>query len=238
MSGHRTSEEILLSYQAEFGIDDGKLFHTIENEFQVLLVKLNYVRALYTDEETLKILRETDSQFFSIVKIALIESIVVGIGRLFDPMVSSKRLNASLEHFASKLASQEITDMLTEAKEYFNEKIKLHRNKKIAHSDFEAIMNRLEIPTYNFEHIQGLMDMLKEVFNSIHKKHFKSSTYYEGLEIKSQLPIVNYIKNAIIHFDLVKQAYLIGAIPNWRPCSDANLMLYDSEYFELHRKAF
>ena len=56
MSGHRTSEEILLSYQEKFGDDEGKLFHTIENEFQVLLVKLNYVRALYTDEENLKIL--------------------------------------------------------------------------------------------------------------------------------------------------------------------------------------
>lgn len=236
MSGHRTSEEILLSYQAEFGTDDGKLFHTIENEFQVLLVKLNYVRALYTDEETLTILRETDSQFFSIVKIALIESIVVGIGRLFDPMVSSKRLNASLEHFASNLASQEITDMLTEAKEYFNEKIKLHRNKKIAHSDFEAMMNRLEIPTYNFEHIQGLMDMLKEVFNSIHKKHFKSSTYYEGLEIRGNLPIINFLKDALFHFDLVETAYETGTIPHWKPSKGAHVKLYDSEWFELVRK--
>jgi len=236
MSGHRTSEEILLSYQAEFGTDDGKLFHTIENEFQVLLVKLNYVRALYTDEETLTILRETDSQFFSIVKIALIESIVVGIGRLFDPIVSSKRLNASLEHFASKLASQEITDMLTEAKEYFNEKIKLHRNKKIAHSDFEAMMNRLEIPTYNFEHIQGLMDMLKEVFNSIHKKHFKSSTYYEGLEIRGNLPIFNFLKDALFHFDLVETAYETGTIPHWKPSKGAHVKLYDSEWFELMRK--
>jgi hypothetical protein len=236
MSGHRTSEEILLSYQAEFGIDDGKLFHTIENEFQVLLVKLNYVRALYTDEETLKILRETDSQFFSIVKIALIESIVVGIGRLFDPMVSSKRLNASLEHFASKLASQEINDMLTEAKEYFNEKIKLHRNKKIAHSDFEAIMNRLEIPTYNFEHIQGLMDMLKEVFNSIHKKHFKSSTYYEGLETKGNLQIINHLSKSTVHFDLIKQAYLEEAIPHWKPSSGPHIKLYDSDFFELVKR--
>lgn len=236
MSGHRTSEEILLSYQAKFGIDDGKLFHTIENEFQVLLVKLNYVRALYTDEETLKILRETDSQFFSIVKIALIESIVVGIGRLFDPMVYSKRLNASLEHFASKLASQEITDMLTEAKEYFNQKIKLHRNKKIAHSDFEAIMNRLEIPTYNFEHIQGLMDMLKEVFNSIHKKHFKSSKYYEDLERKNDFQIIHHLSKSIFYYDLIKRAYREETIAHWRQNHGDHIKLYDSDFFELVKK--
>jgi len=236
MSGHRTSDEILLSYQEKFGDDEGKLFHTIENEFQILLVKLNYVRALYTDEENLKILRETDSQFFSFVKIALIESIVVGIGRLFDPMVSSKRLNASLEHFASKLASPEITDMLMEAKEYFNEKIKLHRNKKIAHSDFEAVMNRLEIPTYNFEHIQGLMDMLKLIFNSIHSQHFGSSTYYEGLEIRSNLPIFNALKDAIFHFDLVETAYKTGTIPHWKPSKGSHVKLYDSDFFELARK--
>ncbi|MEY4646373.1 MAG: hypothetical protein RL437_461 [Actinomycetota bacterium] len=236
MSNHRTSDEILLSYQAKFGDDDGKLFHTIENEFQVLLVKLNYVRALYTDEEALRILRETDNHFFSIVKIALVESIVVGIGRLFDPIESFKRLNVSLEHLSVKLESQEIIDRVLSAKEYFNDKIKIHRDKKIAHSDFETMMDRLEIPTYNFEHIQGLMDMLKEIFNSIHIVHFKSSTYYEGLEIKSQLPIVNYIKNAIIHFDLVKTAYHTGAIPHWRPSEGAHVKLYDSDWFELVRK--
>ena len=236
MSGHRTSEEILLSYQEKFGDDEGKLFHTIENEFQVLLVKLNYVRALYTDEENLKILRETDSQFFSIVKIALIESIVVGIGRLFDPIESFKRLNVSLEHLALKLESQEIIDKVMAAKEYFKDKIKIHRDKKIAHIDFETMMNRFEIPNYNFEHIQGLMDILKEVFNSIHIVHFESSTYYEGLEIKSNFPIIFFLKDALIHFDLVETAYESGTIPHWKPSKGAHVKLYDSEWFELVRK--
>ena len=120
-------------------------FMTLQNEvIWVHTEWVNYRQLFGTSDKRLRLLRECAHQFLQIIRVVLTDDVLMSLSRLTDPAGKGRTRKLSLKQLqkeVKKNGDHELAAKLREILGELEKKCKVippHRNKRLAHSDFET----------------------------------------------------------------------------------------------------
>lgn len=183
MANNLSPEAVLKSYEAAFPNKSGLLFYYLWNDIVHLhLDWMNYRSLFGTSPERIDLLKQTASSFFARQEIILRHDILTRIIRLADDAKTLRKDNASLRKLLNDIKgfiSEELQAELENDYVKFKEdtkKIKILRDKKIAHADYLVVLKYIEpLPSVSRLEIEEALDDIRTLMNKI-EMHFKKAT--------------------------------------------------------------
>lgn len=162
--------------------DAQELYKEIWQDVVWLRAKWDLFCQVYAaDQETIDLLNESASTFFVIAQNAILNDILMGIGRIVDPSETGKNKNLSLTRLVDCLSNVDPTFMDQIQRAY--QEVELHtreikevRNKALAHNDLRSRLGTAVPPlsTVSRRHIddilmavQSLMKLVEEHLNLV-----------------------------------------------------------------------
>ena len=163
-------------------------------ELFLLYTKWNDFKTLYcTNDESVELLEYAARLFFRINQEVLRDDIILGVCRLTDPAKSKvrgvDRDNLTIEHLAEKIPSEDrilrgkMSPLLKTVKEK-TANFRIHRNRRIAHDDLEAHLNRVDslMPGLSITYVDDAFASLAEVLNTVERYYDNNQrTYHNGV---------------------------------------------------------
>ena len=154
------------------------------------------------EETRIELLNKSAPSFFFLVQKTLIDSVILDIAKLTDPIESCKKKNITLraipnyiddEIFKSEIQNE--IDNLTNKIQFLRDK----RNQMISHMDFEYYLGPKKATTTELvtkNEIDTAIKSLYSIFNKIEKFYFDTSTLYQHIQIErgavSLLHLIEY----------------------------------------------
>lgn len=176
----RTLDTVKSDYISSMGEDLGRHFFELHRKLGELHIVWQQYRQLFGEGyEIIRLLNRTAGLFFKIVQDELWDSVLMGIARMTD--ASKMRSNKNLTIFSlSPLIMDE--PLKAEVEELCCTALKAagvareHRNKRVAHQDYDRVINQLSNPLSGVSraHIEDVLSSLRSVLNRI-ELHFRES---------------------------------------------------------------
>lgn len=157
-----------------------EIFDAIAKEVSYINLHWQYLTELFFDKHSgnaQQILNQASPLFFNLTLQLFYDHILLRIAKLTDNATQGSNKNLSIKNLTSKLPPKtlsQIEDIL--AKITSNTKgIKMHRNKRIAHNDLDALLSKINLPQIFETEISLAIDGLNELLNVISLEHFEFS---------------------------------------------------------------
>lgn len=162
-------------------------FKTLENEVVWVHAEwVNYRQLFATSDRRLRLLRQCANQFFKIIRVVLTDDILMSLSRLTDPAGKGKTKKLSLKQLqkdVQKNGDHELAARLREILDELEKKCKVispHRNKRLAHSDFETAMKQgPSLGNIPLKTIEEALALVADFMNAIEGHYYQRETSYE-----------------------------------------------------------
>lgn len=178
-------EQTKTRYTAAMGEELGSIFFGLYCRLVELHMLWQQYRQLYgSDEENVRLLNRTAGLFFKVVQDELWDSVLLGISRMTDPAATGRRRNLtihSLSHLVADPALRdEVASLSTEATlaaEFARE----HRNRRIAHHDYNFFINRSSAPLNGISRslVEQMLEKLRRVLNRVDNAFCDNTVMYQ-----------------------------------------------------------
>jgi hypothetical protein len=167
------------------GPQPGQLHFELGNSLALLHLKWAQFTALFAaGQPVLDLLDRTARHFFLVVRIVLIDDIILHLCRLSDPPKSGRKENLTVLHLSPLLPDPALAARVRELCERARaalEPAREYRNRQVAHTDVLTL--RAEhpdpLPAVTRESIEGALELLRDVLNSVESHYLNSTTAYE-----------------------------------------------------------
>lgn len=200
--GTQTAEEIKKNMTDTLGDEFGSFLYVIYNEINWLSFKWSEYCQLFAIKETrIELLNKSAPSFFFLVQKTLIDSIILEIAKLTDPIESCKKKNITLRaipnYIDDEILKSEIQNDIDELIKkiiFFRDK----RNQIISHMDFEFYLDNKATTTESAtkNKIDTAIKSIYSIYNKIEKFYFDTSTLYQFIQIErgaeSLLHLIEY----------------------------------------------
>jgi hypothetical protein len=162
---------------------DGEEIHKqLGNEISTIAVKFDQFSQLYLNgQETLNLLAKAAPLYFEFTGESLIRDIVMSIARLSDHAQTMNKDNLTFARLSNELTGQCKAHFDAELKHLQNrmEKIKLWRNKHLAHNDLNHSLNRVALPNLDYDNIKECVKISVVLLNVVNAYTGESQTLYD-----------------------------------------------------------
>ena len=176
----RSMDEIRTDYISSMGEELGSSFYELYRKLVELHIIWQQYRQLFGDDtETVHLLNRTAGLFFKIVQDELWDSVLLGVSRMTDPPATGKNKNLTIQSLpplitdlALRTEVQSLCDKAFKSADFARE----HRNKRIAHQDYNYLSNRDSAPLSGISRalVEQMLTALRAVLNRI-DLHFRES---------------------------------------------------------------
>ena len=150
------------------------MFEVLRGEMIDLWLRWNVFQQLFPkDRAQVDLLNKVAPSFFGFVQKLLLDSILLGISRLGDPAKMGKNQNLSLAQLVDSLGlecAENVREDVGEHVEKFelaSEKVRIHRSKRLAHTDLDHAVGPDELPAVSMRDIKKCLDELESVMNLV-----------------------------------------------------------------------
>jgi len=166
-----------------------------------------------SSQERIELLNKSAGTYFSVPQRVLLNDILISIGRLTDKPKMGNRENLSLGQLILQLDSTKYSSLISDLNlklkdiEKFSDEIRKHRNKRLAHRDFDiALKNATPLAPITIKMIKDSLEGIREFMNLCEIYFLDSETAYELFMMTADGDIlVNRLKKALAYEELEKQ---------------------------------
>ena len=166
--------------------------------------------------ERVELLNASAVSYFQITQKALINSILIYIGRITDGAGTGRHKNLSLKQIVNRLDKDKYPDIQIHLKakldniDAISKPIRDYRNKKLAHRDFEmAFNNVVSIPPVTVEAIENTIEAIRDFMNECELHFLDSETAYEAFTMRADgRVLINRLKKAIAYDELERDGLI------------------------------
>ena len=181
--GTQTAEEIKKNMTDTLGDKFGSFLYVIYNEINWLSFKWSEYCQLFAIEETrIELLNKSAPSFFFLVQKTLIDSIILEITKLTDPIESCNKKNITLKAIPNYIDDEIFKNEIQNEIDNLTNKIQFLRNKRnqmISHMDFEYYLGPKKATTTELvtkNEIDTAIKNLYSIYEKIEKFYFNTRT--------------------------------------------------------------
>jgi len=188
------------------GNELGDYFFHLWQEVAYLYLKWQEFIELFGNEpSTIETLNQTAPSFFHMIQKILWQDIILHIARLTDPAHTGrgKQKNFTLMQLSYLIKEEQLSQQIKSELKQLQSKVKTiryWRHKRIAHIDFNLMMNKhaTPLPDVNKQYIEETLKMIMHIINAIEKNYTRTTTRFD-LTITSNgaLSMLFYLKNGL-----------------------------------------
>lgn len=151
-----------------------------------------YRQLFGTSPKRIEMLNEAAGTFFFVIQAVLLDEVQLTLGKLGDPAEQGRNRNmtlASLRDIVMQLGHSNLCRRLDVLLSTFDERcnrIRVRRNKRLAHYDFETLMNARSEPLEGAsrQEIEDALASLREFVNEIERHFTNGMTAYEHFMLR------------------------------------------------------
>jgi hypothetical protein len=168
-----------------------EVFDAIGHEVTWLhAIWLNY-RQLYAEKETVDLLNTAAPAFARINQDALLDGVLLHLSRLTDPPSSGKgrdnlvldRLKPLAKASGDPKLVAELDSALAKVKTTCSD-LREHRNKRIAHLDYNVALETAKLPGFSRQSIGDALKAVRDAMNAINMHFRHGPTMYEAVSMQ------------------------------------------------------
>lgn len=151
-----------------------------------LHAKWGEYRKLYAHSpERIELLNGTAAFFFGVVQDVLWDDVILGLARITDKPVTSKKQNLTIQRLASMLPEPEMAIQVKELVDVAVAKaasIKPWRDKRLAHNDLDLALEVSSelLPGISRQYIEDALEAVAAVLNHIQRHYYDTETAYNA----------------------------------------------------------
>ena len=179
---YRSAEQLLERHIRDMGEELGRVYNELSSELSRLYLKWDLYRQLYArSPRRIELLNQAAGYLFSVLQRALIDDVLLHLGRLTDAERIGQRENLTIRRLPplvpDALRSQ-IEDLLAAAMTAC-EPMRVLRNRRLAHTDLEAAIYGTPLPGISHDQIGTAIASIHALLNRIELHFWKAPTMYE-----------------------------------------------------------
>lgn len=166
------------------------LYTSIDQSINQIFSRWNVYNQLFgSGQENVDLLNRNGSYVFFLLQRLLLDDTILSLSRLTDSQRTGKFENASIEHLAclartelelTQPLSDEIDALLISLKKHVAN-ARIHRDKAIAHSDFEHSTGLVKLPEITYSEIESAMQNLKSLMLKMGSKAIRRVGNYKPI---------------------------------------------------------
>ena len=161
------------------------LFNCIHEEVVQLFYRWKMFRQLFgSGEENLNLLNQSGSNVFALLQGLIIENAFLTLSRLTDPERTGSYQNLSIRNLLGKIETtlgdkvrEDLRGKLAKL-EAATEKLRSHRNKRIAHLDLNHAVKLERLPSVEYGDVEHAMELLEFIMRGFHLVLCNADTRY------------------------------------------------------------
>jgi hypothetical protein len=229
MSTSISMEEVHAKCISTMGEELGTVFATLHrNLIELHIVWQQYRQLFGSSEETIELLNRTSGLFFKIVQDEIWDSVLLTISRLTDPPETGRRKNLTINSLPGFIADPDLKEEIEYLCECSVERAAFareHRNKRIAHQDYDYTSNREANPLSGIsrERVEHMLDSLRLILNRLNLHFWDSTTFYETfIYADGARALVSKLRKFehLAHSSNIDAIDLATQAPRHLPCKD------------------
>jgi len=205
----QTSEEVRVTYIESMGQDLGQTFFELYRKLVQLHIIWQQYRQLFgTNNETIQLLNRTSGLFFKVVQDELWDSVLLGISRMTDPPATGNNKNLTIFSLLALIEDSDFRGEVEDLCKAANTQAKFardHRNKRIAHQDFDYEMERSANALGGISRalVEEMLEALRNVLNHVDHQ-FRDTTvmYQQFVDASGARVLVNKLRAINQHGDM------------------------------------
>lgn len=184
----QSAKEIKQEYIEKMGPELGKIFYSIRNDLILLTDKWNEFETLYTIKTRVKLFNHVAPFFSFLVQNIMWENLILSIARLIDPKESTWRKTISFQTIPEYIVDGNLKNKINLRIQNLIEIGRFSkdwRNRKIAHKEFDLIINDEKAKPLETIKINSIKEFLAEFhtfLNEIDSHYLNSTTIYTVIE--------------------------------------------------------
>ncbi len=162
------------------------LFKCIDEEVVQLFYRWKILHQLFgSGKENLDLLNRSGSNVFALLQALIIENLFLTLSRLTDPEEMGKYKNLSIRYFLQKIVplvgdeARENLRMKLDGLVAVTDKLRTHRNKRIAHLDLEHAIELKSLPSVEYDDFKTAIEHVRAIMKDILFVLFDSTGYHE-----------------------------------------------------------
>jgi hypothetical protein len=167
-----------------------RAFRALDGQFLGLCFRWMVFKQLYVSgEKRIALMNEKAPGFFAHLQPIWLDGVVLGVTRLLDPAQMRGRLNLTFKQLVNRLEGEEhdYLDALSNGLGELSERCQpfhTHRNKRIAHSDYNALtsVGDYPFPTLPPEQIDGMLGAMEAFMNLVRNRYDLGNMAYTGVQ--------------------------------------------------------
>jgi hypothetical protein len=193
------------------------VFEALKSEIIWLHGRWIIFEQLYgTSPESVEMLNQIAATYFYVTQEILLNDILISIGRLTDKPRFGRSENLSIGQIVSRIDKKKYPELAARLEERLNaietlcESIRIHRNKKLAHRDYDLTLKiAAPLPAIKFKAIMDTLEAIR-IFMNERELHFRdSTTAYEAFAMRADgKSLINGLKKAIAYDELEEQGLI------------------------------
>jgi len=165
-------------------------FKALDGQFLGLCFRWMVFKQLYVSgEKRIALMNEKAPGFLAHLQLVWLDGVVLGVTRLLDPAQMRGRLNLTFEQMVHRLEGEE-QDYLNALSKSLGElgercrPFRMHRNKRIAHSDYNALtsVGNYPFPALPPEQIDAMLKAMEDFMNLVRNRYDLGNMAYTGVQ--------------------------------------------------------
>lgn len=162
------------------------VYAALSRELIWLYAKWGEYRKLYAHSpERIELLNGTGAFFFGVVEDVLWDDVILGLARITDKPVTSKKQNLTIQRLALMLPESEIAIQVKELVDVAVAKaasIKPWRDKRLAHNDLDLALEVSSelLPGISRQYVEDALEAVAAVLNYIQRHYYDTEAAYNA----------------------------------------------------------
>jgi hypothetical protein len=179
---YRSAEQLLERHIRDMGEDLGRVYNALTNEVSWLNVKWGLFRQLYAHSpRRIDLLNQAAGHFFGVLQCALIDDVLLHLGRLTDAESIGRRENLTIRRLPSlvpEVLRTEVDGLVTAAATAC-EPVRPWRNRRLAHTDLESAISKTPLPGIRHAQVDEALASFRALLNRIEVHFWQAPTMYK-----------------------------------------------------------
>jgi hypothetical protein len=183
VSQTRTAAEVRSAKIAAMGQELGELRFELSTELIWLHVKWQWYRELFAvSQEQVDLLNRSAPDFFGFLFEALLDDVLLHMGRLTDPPRSAGRDTLSVKRLPLLISDGRLKNRVVRLLKRLDakvQKVRIRRNKFLAHRDLAAVLKKRPNYLPSRKKVEETLAVLRAVLNEVENHYEKGRTAYD-----------------------------------------------------------
>jgi hypothetical protein len=201
-----------------------EVIEVISNNLIVTCAKWNTLIELFgADKKNLDLMNRIAPHFFVVLQDTYLDSVLLGITRLLDPAKSRDKRNLTLYTLGEVLGGNATLKLKREYEEELRAlntlaaTLKLHRDKRIAHTDYGVATKAESLPAFFIKTVKEALARMAALVNKVTGYYYDSATLFDGLRGEGE-HMIHLLRKAETQIE-GERKLLFGRMGTGEPCS-------------------